>query len=154
MTLYESNIQYIKKQYPSLLSILEYEGEKSIEPILTRNGEPNLKITKNDRSYYLHSRYHAREDARKWVQSIENEIIEVKHILIIGVGLGYYLEELLTICKHKDIFILEPSTEIFIEWLKTRNVTNVLSNSQIRLMAVGENEYLPLQISSEIARFI
>ncbi|SMF26917.1 Uncharacterized conserved protein [Paenibacillus barengoltzii] len=155
MSLYESNKEYITNNYPSLLSVLDNVVKTTCsQPMLTRNNEPNLEIEKNNRTFYLHSRYNAREEARRWVQSINEDLAHAKHIFIIGIGLGYFLEELLSEHQEKDIFILEPSSEIFVEWIKKRDVTRVLSNSRIRLVAVGDDEYLPLQISAEIARFI
>ncbi|MCT2195925.1 DUF115 domain-containing protein [Paenibacillus sp. p3-SID1389] len=154
MSLYETNREYIAKEYPSLLSVFENEVKQTSRSMLTRNNEPNLELEKNNRIFCLHSRYNAREEARRWVQSIKEELAHAKHIFIIGIGLGYFLEELLSENQEKDIFILEPSSEVFIEWVKRRDVTNTLSNSRIRLVAVGNNEFLPLQISAEISRFI
>lgn len=156
MTVFESNIKFLSKQYPALLNVIDNDTLRSecCESLFTRNDEPNLRILLNNNAYYLHSRYSAREEAQKWVQSIQTELSQVKHLFIMGVGLGYYLEELLLICKSKDIFVLEPNVDVFNEWLKTKDVTSVLSNSQIRVFAVGENDNLPWQIANEISEII
>lgn len=154
MDLYQSNLNFLTKYYPALLKVLDSTNEERQEEItLTRNNEPNLVVTSEGTSYFLHSRYNAGEEAKKWIQTLK-EKNESKHILIVGVGLGFFLEELLAAAKAKYIFIHEPSTEIFRTWLRVKDIRAVLSDSRIKLLAVGNDEYLPLQIANEIAGFV
>ncbi|MEC0370798.1 motility associated factor glycosyltransferase family protein [Paenibacillus chibensis] len=154
MTFYESNSNFLKKQYPSLAELFKNEDKNASQIIMTRNNEPNIQISLNKGDYFLHSKYNAREEAMKWVQSIHPEIKEAKHICIFGIGLGYFLEELLEECESKDVFILEPSVDVFDQWIRTRDIKKVLSHPKIRIVAVGADAYLPLQVADEIAGFI
>ncbi|AIQ14808.1 motility associated factor glycosyltransferase family protein [Paenibacillus durus] len=155
MDLYQSNVKFLTKNYPALLQILENtEEETRDEVVLTRNNEPNLVVTSDGNSYFLHSRYSAKEESKKWIHTLKEKIESSKHILIFGIGLGFFLEELLATTKAKYIFIYEPSSKIFKTWLKVKDIRPALSNPRIKLFAVGDDEYLPLQIANEIAGFV
>jgi hypothetical protein len=154
MSLFESNMRFLNKQYSSLIRLFGDEATEFSPPLLTRNNEPNFQISLKENKYLLHSRYNAREEAKKWVQSLLENIKEVKHICIFGVGLGYFLEELLEECQAQDVFIFEPSVEVFEAWVNTRDISQVLSHPKIRIVAVGADPYLPLEIADEIAGHI
>ncbi|MNB76732.1 hypothetical protein D3C75_234030 [compost metagenome] len=154
MDLYQSNQKFLTKHYPALLKVIDDKNEERHEEvILTRNNEPNFVVTSEGNSYFLHSRYSAKEEAKKWVQTLK-EKIESQHILIVGIGLGFFIEELLAATKARYIFIHEPSIEIFNTWLKVKDIRPVLSDPRIKLFAVGGDEHLPLQIANEIAGFV
>lgn len=147
-------MKFLNKQYSSLVQLVGDEATEFDQPLLTRNNEPNFKISLKENSYFLHSKYNAREEAKKWVKSLLDDIKGVKHICIFGVGMGYFLEELLEECHAKDVFIFEPSVEVFEAWVNTRDISQVLSHPKIRIVAVGADPYLPLQIADEIAGHI
>ncbi|MBY9077600.1 6-hydroxymethylpterin diphosphokinase MptE-like protein [Paenibacillus sp. CGMCC 1.18879] len=154
MDLYQTNIKFLTKHYPALLKVIDdAEEERKEEAILTRNNEPNLVVTSDGNSYFLHSRYNAKEEAKRWIVTLK-EKIESQYILIVGIGLGFFLEELLVATKAKHIFIHEPSSEVFNTWLKVKDTRAVLSDPRIKLFAVGNDEYLPLQIANEIAGIV
>lgn len=153
MDLYQSNQKFLTKHYPALLKVIDTNEEGHEEVILTRNNEPNLVVTSEGNSYFLHSRYSAREEAKKWVHTLK-EKKESQHILLVGLGLGFFLEELLAATKARYIFIHEPSIEIFNTWLKVKDIRPALSDPRIKLFAVGGDEHLPLQIANEIAGFV
>jgi Uncharacterized protein conserved in bacteria len=151
MDLYQSNLKFLTKHYPALLKVIDDTNEEGQEEvILTRSNEPNFVVTSEGNSYFLHSRYSAKEEAKKWVHTLK-EKMESQYILIIGIGLGFFLEELLAATKAKYIFIHEPSNEIFNTWLTVKDIRPVLSDPRIKLFAVGDDEYLPLQVANEIA---
>lgn len=153
MSLYQTNLSFLTKNYPALIPVLETVSDSIYEctSYLTRHNEPNLLFENKGRSYSLHSRYNAQYEARTWAESIRGEVTGHKHILIIGIGLGYFLEEVLSITDAKDIYIYEPSPQVFKEWVNTRRVSDSLSDPRIRAFAVGTNEILALQLAEEIA---
>ncbi|RCX19072.1 hypothetical protein DFP94_10588 [Fontibacillus phaseoli] len=153
MNVLELNKKYLSRHYPALIRAFEstLEDEYTYTREITRSGELNLRIEINQNSYYLHSRYNARHEAKKWVESIGSEIDDIDNVLLVGIGLGYYLEELLSVTKARYIFVYEPSVLVFKEWLNERAIEKTLSDPRIRLFAVGESEFLPLQLANDIS---
>jgi spore maturation protein CgeB len=75
------------------------------ELIEGRDGQPTLKIGK----VYLHSRYNPREEATRLIDSAE---LDVKRpILVIGLGLGYHIAELVS-RGAKSVAVLEPDAGV------------------------------------------
>ncbi|WP_410770667.1 motility associated factor glycosyltransferase family protein [Fontibacillus sp. BL9] len=153
MSVYNLNIEYITKNYPGLLDALEGDvsAKESHELVYTKSNEPNLKITQKEKSYILHSRYNAKDEAIKWVDQ-NKELLETnKHILLFGLGLGYYTDEFLATTTATDIYIVEPSISIFRELLNTKDIRSFLADPRIRMFAVGDNEILTLQIAGNVS---
>lgn len=152
MVFYEDNIMFLKKYYPALLTVVQNNDEQlDYERSTTRNQEPNLIITKNNNEYNLHSKYNAEEEARKWALSLNKDQVDSEHLLIIGCGLGYYLEQLIEYSTASNIYVYEPDTQIFNAWLQVRDTREVLLNSRIRLFVVGEHDLLQTQLTRQIA---
>lgn len=153
MNVYDLNIEYITKNYPGLLDALEGDvsAKESLELVYTKSNEPNLIITQKEKSYFLHSRYNAKDEAIKWVDQ-NKELLETnKHILLFGLGLGYYTDEFLATTTATDIYIVEPSISIFRELLNTKDIRSFLTDPRIRMFAVGDNEILTLQIAGNVS---
>lgn len=152
MNLYDDNIRFLKKHYPALLTVvLDNNEQLDYERSTTRNQEPNLIVVKNNKEYYLHSKYNAEEEARKWTLSLNKDQVHSEHLLIIGCGLGYYLEQLIEYSTASSIYVYEPDTQIFNAWLRFRDVRKVLLNSRIRLFVVGEHDLRQTQLTRQIA---
>lgn len=155
MGLYEANIEYLTSHYPSLLSIVDrhdLEPEYTVTPCTTRYEEPNLFFTSGtDLSYNLHSKYNALHEAQRWVNSLRNRLAEVKCLLVIGCGLGYYLEEIIKNTEIPNIYVYEPSVKIFQSWLTSRDISVALSDPRVRGFAVGQDEFVAFRLAEEIS---
>ncbi|MNO62812.1 hypothetical protein D3C76_534930 [compost metagenome] len=153
MSLYETNLSFLSEYYPSLIDLVnnEFEPEYPVTTYLSRNNEPNLLFEINGQTYSLHSRYNAQNEAKRWVESISDLLIDKKHVLISGIGLGYYLEEILAHTDAKDIYIYEPSIQIFKEWVNSRDVTKPLSDPRVRGFAVGRDEFIMLYLVDQLS---
>lgn len=153
MSIFETNLDFLSRHYPALLKAIEtpIKDDYAFSKEMTRNGEMNLRIEINQISYYLHSRYNAYHEAVKWAESIADRVENVDNVLLVGIGLGYFLEELLAVTKAKYIYVYEPSILVFKEWINSKLVEDTLSDPRIRLFAVGESEFIPLQIANDIS---
>lgn len=152
----ESNMSFLRDIYPEVFNLINkaHDSKGLYESSVTRNGEPNLQIFVEGKTFYLHSNYNAKEESRKWIQSVRDKILHSKQILITGIGLGTYLEELLLTTNAKDIFIYEPSVDILKELLKKKDIIPLLSDQRIRLLAVGDDQLVQHQIGDFISQYI
>ncbi|MEK4239923.1 motility associated factor glycosyltransferase family protein [Paenibacillus sp. FSL H7-0714] len=154
MNIIEKNSTFLKTSYPEFMQIIKenimYDGSELSE---TRNQEPNLILLKDDKQHYLHSKYNATEEAKRWVLSLGPEQLQVEHLLIIGCGLGYYLEQLLENTKATSIYVYEPEVSIFNAWVNSRDVQNVLKDQRIRFVVVGEFDLLQTQLTMHISQY-
>ena len=78
---------------------------------MTRTNDYTLKILKEDKEVYLHSKYNPTKEAENWAKSFYEP---GKLSIIIGNGLGYYSKALVTqMCDNDKLLIIEPSRQIF-----------------------------------------
>lgn len=109
MSLFKKNLELLKKNDPELARITEEtELPEDFKIISSKKGFPVLKIG----NIHLHSPYNPIEEAKNWVHQYSSEIGDGKPIVLLGLGLGYNLIELLKQAES-EVFIIEPSKEIF-----------------------------------------
>ncbi|MED5018437.1 DUF115 domain-containing protein [Paenibacillus chibensis] len=149
---YANNIKYLKQYYPSLLSIID-ENRESLDPnqqLLTRNNEPNMKFSIDGHEFLLHSKYNAYAEAQKWASTIR-ENVKSGHVILFGIGMGYFLEALLELTEVTYVYVCEPSREIFNHMIEARDIRTFLRNPKIKLLAVGSDDLLLAQLGKLIA---
>lgn len=76
--------------------------------------------------------------AVSWVRRTlaERQVQSSNHLLVFGLGGGYHVEELL-LATDKKISLIEPSEEVFLTALRTRDLTHVFS--RLTSLTVGNN---------------
>lgn len=154
MNIFERNIEFLKTEYPELVKVVEDNVEDDgYEQFVTKKQEPSLTLARGDKTYYLHSKYNAVEEARHWVASLGLELLKAEHVVIIGCGLGYYLEQLMQCTKVTNVYVYEPDIHIFNAWLYTRDVQKVLKDQRIRLFVVGDDRLLQTKFSMHISQY-
>ncbi|WP_110931101.1 motility associated factor glycosyltransferase family protein [Paenibacillus bouchesdurhonensis] len=157
MNILQTNLNFLRNQYPEVFEILDNADPTHTNEYIsctTKNNEPNLEIQVEGKSYFLHSKYNAKDEAKKWVRSIHHKMVGFKHLLIFGIGLGDFLEEILLTTDAKDIFIFEPDINIFRELIYRKDIRGLLSDRRIRMFAVGGDEIVQYQIAIFLAGYI
>lgn len=75
-----------------------------------KSGDLTLRLIHQQESFYIHSKVHPRAEAEKIIQKID---FEADHIIVLGLGLGYHIEQILLKKKAKArVLIVEPNAEI------------------------------------------
>lgn len=64
-----------------------------------KNGEPTLQLN----GVFIYSKYRPKEDAFRWLNAEINS--EAKSYVLIGLGLGYHLNALVSQCKNKTVTV-------------------------------------------------
>jgi len=161
MSVFQENIYFFRGKYPEVFDavnkfneVVNRVDQRQYISCLTKNDEPNLEIQVEGKSLFLHSKYNAKAEAEKWGQSICNKIIGVKHLFIFGIGLGYFLEEILLRTDAQDIFIYEPDMNIFNEYINKKLVSSTLLDKRIKLLAIGDDGLTQYHIANIIAGYI
>lgn len=87
-----------------------------------REGGSNLIFNVQNRDIYVHSNYNPSAEAKAWCESIPEDTMLV---IVLGLGLGYHIEELLKkLKKQAKIFIIEPDIRVLKYFLENNDLTN------------------------------
>lgn len=123
MTLYEKNLKTLNKYYPQMDSLIENarkDLKEEIEIMEERSddGEVILKIEKENKTVYLNGKRNAKEPAEIWVKTL-GKLQRNAPVLMVGVGNGSYLKELVEQTKNRiSMIVYEPSLQIFLKFLE------------------------------------
>jgi len=151
----KNNLTFLKKHYPKLLEIAKenlYPDNKHI--FTTKNNEPNMILNLSGREYCLHSKYNAKAEAQNWISTFRDGIGTTDAVLLFGMGLGYFLEELLEIPEVTCVYVIEPSIKVFNQIVRVRDVRPLLSNSKIKMLAVGSDELFIHEVTNQISAYL
>lgn len=83
-----------------------------------KDGALVVKVKKNNREYYLSSKYYPLDESKKLVKNLN---FQNQTILIIGAGNPYLINEIKKLHSDKRVFIIEPFEEI-VEKLEELNL--------------------------------
>ncbi|WP_317367066.1 6-hydroxymethylpterin diphosphokinase MptE-like protein [uncultured Tyzzerella sp.] len=128
---YENNVLSYEKKYGKYEIIEKNKYEDKIE--ICKNGSITLKIDKDERSVYLHSKYNPIKEAEKYYKNYP-KINYGSVIFMFGFGLSYYVEELYNQVKERGrIVVFEPDKEIFDIAMKNIDMCHILGNKDISI---------------------
>lgn len=132
----EKNLQSLKIYYADLYEILMAHNDEGMYSLEKINENYNLFCENK----YMHSRYNPVSEAIRWIDGLN--IGEEDTISIIGLGLGYYIEPLLSKYPSKKIIIIEPNKEVFSHFLSVRDVTSYIENKNIVFLVGKDSNYV------------
>jgi Uncharacterized protein conserved in bacteria len=137
----DSNLLLLKELHPG---IYQYYSNNQIdysnvveEP--ARNNDWNLVVRTEQDNNYMYSKYNPVNEAERWVEQSAEKINTNKHILLIGVGLGYHLEALLARFPEKTVYLIEPDLIIFYKYMELRDM-KALSNKSVQALFIGDEK--------------
>lgn len=119
------------------------EYENKIEMINSVNECPTLMLKKDNDFICIHSRYNPIEEAELIIKEYEAVMQNYKHILFVGVGLGYIIEAFTKLYSNKEFSIYEPIEDTFNKYISLKKI----ENKNLTNLCVGQNK-------EEIAQFL
>ncbi|TKI53497.1 motility associated factor glycosyltransferase family protein, partial [Lysinibacillus mangiferihumi] len=126
-----NNIKILKKRFSKT-----YTSVSSVEPhykiIPSKSGEPTLVINQNEKMISYHSRYNPIDEAEKFIESI-NELNNVNHVLLIGVGLGYHIKGILRKYPNMQFSIFEPNLQVLHAFLNFFDLSEIKEKNLINV---------------------
>lgn len=139
MSLYNDNIDFLKKNYPYVKWNTEQEVESNTHEICVmedRNKDTMLGVMIDNHVWTFGSCYDAEMAAEYWVNQFENVNYRTIFILI-GVGNGIYIRKLTEKYPENYVIVCEPDMELFAAYLETQMMKRDFSDKVF--LAAGEN---------------
>lgn len=148
------NRDLLRKKYREVLNKLkcievnlEYKNAVFVEK--TKTDFPTLKIQKDEKKLYLHSKYDPHMEAQRLVEKLQN-IDNYDHVFFYGVGLGYHIRAFLTQYPQMKFSIYEPSLNVLYHYLSRQNLKELPTDNMLTLL-IGTEE---VKIKAEIERLL
>lgn len=138
---FEVNLDTLHNNYPDLYyNIVHYDGiEKVYVEKALRQGM-YIGIERDDMIHTIGSLYDPIHEAERFCGQYKMDIEQIS-VVIYGFGMGYIAEE--TIAKEdicKECIVYEPSIDLFVSALKSRDLTSIISNSHLKLFVGCEQK--------------
>ncbi len=125
--LYEKNLNYFRDNFSNLYEALDKLELKRSTISEARDGSFTLTYNVSEKDYYIHSKYNPLKESVKLLDSID---LKADHIVVLGMGLGYQVEQIL---KAKSAFtrvlVIEPEFEFVKQSMFTVNWGKLLKRS-------------------------
>lgn len=138
---FEKNLKVAEGRFPYLIPQMkkfrvQYEaGEAYVFWDNDTKGIEIIAVQKENRLWYLNSRYDANELVQKWCdRHIRKHYFEPE--LIFGMGNLAYLKEQRVRNPENPFYVYEPDEAVFLELMKKYDLTEILTDEQIYI-AVG-----------------
>lgn len=138
----ERNLAIYKQRYPQII-LDNQKISDDFQIIPSKSGD----LTATYKGLYIHSRHNPKREATKQVSLIN----EADLFVLGGFGLGYICEELIQKYPDKPIVIFEPDINLFYEVIKVKDISNILTNSNVHFIINGsysliKNFFIPQKI--------
>lgn len=145
----DKNLKSLKIYYSELYeSIINIKGKECcIKEVKSKNGMNNLLFNEK---IYIHSTYNPKKEAENWIDNITLSNNE-DTIIVIGLGLGYYLDNLVNAFRDKKIIIIEPNLNIFNKLLSFKDISQYIQNENI-VFLVEIEPYIIRRLISDYLR--
>ena len=110
---------------------------------------PTLKIQKDGRELYLHSKYNPKKEAESLIRKLE-DVESYDHVFFYGAGLGYHIQTFSTYYPNMKFSIYEPNKYVLYHYLSNQNLNDIfIDNIQTLLVETDEDH-----IKTEIVRLL
>ena len=162
MNYYEINLDYMKKNKNHLYSkfknidISSYKELDEIQSVDTKDGKKALKIKLDSKEYRLNSIYRPEEEAKRWVSQYEFQNLNTV-VSMFGFGNGIFARTIMKKMGNSDLLIIyEPCVEMFYHVLNNYDITDIISNNQVKIFLKDINDFefhTTLQSSINIANW-
>lgn len=124
----EDNIVFLKKNYPELYEEIEKTEAKNFNSSITiehtKNNQETIKVKKDERYFYIHSKYDPLREAETIIKRFEEKesIDENSHVIFYGLGLGYHIDLFTQKYPNTSFSLFEPSIGVFEYFLEKINL--------------------------------
>lgn len=130
----------LKREFPQLymkLQALEMNGSLKNSLVKSKNESPNIMFTNGA---YLHSRYNPENESKIFLEG--KDLLAIQHVFLIGAGLGYIVDEIISQNNAIKITIYEPDEHILFRYLCVKELPNNVINIFTELNEIENQEEL------------
>ena len=141
------NIIFLKNNYPKLYEELENESTRNQQSNITventKNNQKTIIVNKEEKIFYLHSKYDPLREAESIINKLEEKekIDENSHVIFYGLGLGYHVDVFTKRHPNTSFSLYEPSTEVFQYFLNNINLKKLAGVNLEIMQCEFEPEY-------------
>lgn len=97
----------------------------------TKNGLPTIRVVKEERIVYLHSRYDPEKEARRWVEHQTSYLTEMPdRFLVVGMGAGHHIKALHQRFPDIEIDVWDFNRQ-FGKWLVESGLLSWMTSEQV-----------------------
>ena len=100
------------------------------ETTLAINGQPTLHVRRGQYNFFMHSTVNPETEAKILV----NEVSACEKYIVIGLGLGYHIMELLNRFPESQVIVLESEINLIKLSMKYQNWTKYLQSLQLEIV--------------------
>ncbi|MDF2949157.1 MAG: hypothetical protein K0R07_1184 [Sedimentibacter sp.] len=144
------NILFLKKNHPKLYEEIENSNACNLKSNLTledtRNNLKTIKVRKDEKDFYLHSKYDPLREAETIINKLEEResIDENSHVIFYGLGLGYHIDVFAQKYPNTSFSLYEPSVDVFQYFLDNTNLKKLPSDNLEILLLEREPKYVDI----------
>ncbi len=139
--IFEHNLLLVRRRFPGLVHVLErYHGTVpgGVEIAAARNGAPTAAVRRPGGLLYVHSAYNPLAEAERWAR--EAGAHEPDFVVVIGMGLGYHLEELVKARPGRTLVVVEPEPEILAASMAARDQRGWLAHPRLDVLVTTDGK--------------
>lgn len=134
------NINFLRNKFRNIYDTFNNYNPKEyfdkIEVANSVSGIPTLILKQDSDIISIHSRYNPKEEAELILKEYAGTMKNYKHVLFLGVGLGYIIEAFTKLYPNTEFSIYEPIEDIFDKYINL----NKIENKNLINLCVGQNE--------------
>lgn len=145
MMIYDRNLEALKlnSKYERFVKYLKQKNIDKKNTACIRksyNNQPIVVYHKQDKEYYLNSRYNP-AFAAKIFMAMYSDITDKSGLIMFGLSNGMFAREYFdSIKKDVFLFVYEPCVDIFYEVIQNIDISDLLLNNKFHLFVEGINE--------------
>ncbi len=147
------NILFLKKNHPKLYEEIENTNSCNFQSNITlentRNNQKTIKVRKDEKDFYLHSKYDPLREAETIINKLEEResIDENSHVIFYGLGLGYHIDAFTQRHPNTSFSLYEPSVEVFQYFLDNINLKKLPNDNLEILLLEHEPNHVDIFLS-------
>ncbi|MCZ8536937.1 DUF115 domain-containing protein [Paenisporosarcina quisquiliarum] len=111
-----------------------------------KTGVQTLKMLIDGKMQYVHSKYDPKKDAQRFVDKFESE--NIKHVIFVGMGLGYHVENFTKAHPDTKYSIYEPDEQALLTYLSCKSIYDLPINNLVRIFTGTDEEILMRELKS------
>ncbi len=144
--IFEFNLKALEKEYSTLARRCDSfyrENSDKLEQISlekTKNDMINFKVNVGGHYLFLHSSYDPLKEAKSWVSRLNLKSMDT--IAILGIGVGYHLDELFNSYPAKNKVVIEPDMGVFVKLMTVRDISHLLTAKNTLFIVSDNTEHI------------
>lgn len=153
--LFEANLQLLD-QYDATLAekLRTYQPQGRAELIETPSGNPSIRVTHNGKSHLLHSSRDPVREAKRWVETLENQ--PMYNIALLGSGMMHHAVELVMRYhgKLKTMIVLEREMDVIHMLFQSVDLTPFLRTKTVYFLAEPDKSAIRKLMNEQLTTLV